>query len=108
MINSANAAKITGMLLEMPSPQLLSVLSSEDILRQKVEEALDIIKQKMEANGGSSSMQSKKLSPVVMLEPCNIDDNEPLFYTPGKRGFYTPRQGYGTAERINAFRNIGR
>lgn len=91
----------------MPSPQLLSVLSSEDVLRQKVEEALDIIKQKMESGGGSS-MQSKKLNPVAMLEPCNIEDNDPLFYTPGKRGFYTPRQGYGSAERINAFRNIGR
>lgn len=95
------------MLLEMPSPQLLSVLSSEDVLRQKVEEALDIIKQKMEANGGSST-PAKKMSPIVVLESCNIEDNYPLFYTPGKRGFYTPRQGYASAERINAFRNVGR
>ncbi|KAL9891475.1 E3 ubiquitin-protein ligase hyd isoform X1 [Glossina fuscipes] len=102
-----HASKITGMLLEIPTPHLLSILSSEDMLRQKVNEALDIIKQKTDACSPSSS-QSKKMSPVVMLEQCHVEDNEPLFYMPGKRGFYTPRQGYGSLERINAFRNIGR
>ncbi|GIX75673.1 hypothetical protein CDAR_406353 [Caerostris darwini] len=37
-----------------------------------------------------------------------IDDNCPLFYQPGKRGFYSPRQGKCTLERLNAFRNVGR
>lgn len=99
------------MLLEIPTPQLLSLLSSEELLRQKVNEALDIIafKQKSESNNTSSSSgQSKKMNPVVLLEPCHVEDNDPLFYMPGKRGFYTPRQGYGSFERINAFRNIGR
>lgn len=36
------------------------------------------------------------------------DDNCPLFYQPGKRGFYSPRQGKCTPERLNAFRNVGR
>lgn len=36
------------------------------------------------------------------------DDNCPLFYQPGKRGFYSPRQGRCTPERLNAFRNVGR
>jgi len=31
-----------------------------------------------------------------------------LFYQPGKRGFYSPRQGKCTPERLNAFRNVGR
>ncbi|XP_075147167.1 E3 ubiquitin-protein ligase hyd isoform X2 [Haematobia irritans] len=110
-INTANASKITGMLLEIPTPQLLSILSSEEMLRQKVNEALDIItfKQKTDSNSSSlSSGHSKKMNPVVLLEPCHVEDNEPLFYMPGKRGFYTPRQGYGSFERVNAFRNIGR
>ncbi|XP_059219991.1 E3 ubiquitin-protein ligase hyd isoform X2 [Stomoxys calcitrans] len=110
-INSANASKITGMLLEIPTPQLLSILSSEEMLRQKVNEALDIItfKQKSDSSSSSSSAgQSKKMNPVVLLEPCHVEDNDPLFYMPGKRGFYTPRQGYGSFERVNAFRNIGR
>ena len=28
--------------------------------------------------------------------------------SPGKRGFYSPAQGRGTPERLNAFRNVGR
>ncbi|XP_067616130.1 E3 ubiquitin-protein ligase hyd isoform X2 [Eurosta solidaginis] len=108
-LNSANASKITGMLLEIPTPQLISILSSEDALRQKINEALEIItcKQKSEANNLLTQTQ-KKMIPIVLLEQCQIEDNEPLFYSPGKRGFYTPRQGYGSYERINAFRNIGR
>ncbi|XP_017473114.1 PREDICTED: E3 ubiquitin-protein ligase hyd isoform X1 [Rhagoletis zephyria] len=108
-INPTNASKITGMLLEIPTPQLLSILSSEDTLRQKINEALDIIayKQKSDANNASTQTQ-KKMIPVVLLEQCQIEDSDPLFYSPGKRGFYTPRQGYGSFERINAFKNIGR
>lgn len=37
-----------------------------------------------------------------------LDDAAPLFYSPGKRGYYSPRQGRATPERINAFRNVGR
>lgn len=36
------------------------------------------------------------------------EDNSPLFYSPGKRGFHSPRQGRGTYQRLNAFRNVGR
>lgn len=96
------------MLLEISTPQLLSILSSEETLRQKVTEALDLIMYKQKSDSGSSSSQSKKMIPVVLLEQCQVEDNDPLFYSPGKRGFYTPRQGYGSFERINAFRNIGR
>lgn len=48
------------------------------------------------------------MNPVVLLEECHVEDNAPLFYSPGKRGFYSPRQGYATTERLNAFRNVGR
>jgi len=36
------------------------------------------------------------------------EDNAPLFYSPGKRGFYTPRMARPTEIRLNAFRNVGR
>ena len=36
------------------------------------------------------------------------DDSAPLFYCPGKQGFYSPRQGKASVERLNAFRNVGR
>ncbi len=32
----------------------------------------------------------------------------PLFYQPGKIGFYAPRVATNTPERLNAYRNIGR
>ncbi|XP_017873446.1 PREDICTED: E3 ubiquitin-protein ligase hyd isoform X2 [Drosophila arizonae] len=104
-INSVHAAKITGMLLEIPTPQLLSVLSSDETLRQKVNEAVEIINFKLKSEINMQSQQKK--SPSAATEPIE-DDNEPLFYSPGKRGFYTPRQGLASFERINAFRNIGR
>ncbi|XP_055677415.1 E3 ubiquitin-protein ligase hyd isoform X5 [Lutzomyia longipalpis] len=129
-----HAAKITGMLLELPPTQLLMLVSSEETLRQKANEAMDVIiyRQRLEpeTGGGSSSSAnlgessasgggsgqtsggnfspSKKMNPIVVLEECQLDDSAPLFYSPGKRGFYTPRQGCATYERINAFRNIGR
>lgn len=36
------------------------------------------------------------------------EDCSPLVYQPGKRGFYSPRQGKCTPDRLNAFRNVGR
>lgn len=43
-LQPALAAKITGMLLELPPAQLLMLLASEDALQQKVEEAFEIIR----------------------------------------------------------------
>ena len=62
----------------------------------------------MAGQGGGSSTPAlaKKCTPVLLLEDCQMD--APLFYTPGKRGFYSPRQGYPSSERMNAFRNVGR
>lgn len=42
-LHPANAQKITGMLLELPPTQLLIILASEDTLRQKADEAMDVI-----------------------------------------------------------------
>lgn len=41
-------------------------------------------------------------------EDEELEDNSPLFWQPGKRGFYSPRPGKSTPERLNAFRNVGR
>jgi hypothetical protein len=41
-------------------------------------------------------------------EEEELEDNSPLFWQPGKRGFYSPRPGKSTPERLNAFRNVGR
>ena len=46
------AGKITGMLLELTPAQLLMLLATEEALRQRVEEAVDII---LTAEGGTAA-----------------------------------------------------
>ncbi|XP_070159750.1 E3 ubiquitin-protein ligase UBR5 isoform X2 [Polyergus mexicanus] len=116
-LRPALAEKITGMLLELSPAQLLMLLASEDALRQKVEEAFELI------HSHTQDLTSEMLDLDVfsLTERCaankkklensildDTEDNAPLFYSPGKRGFYTPRQGRGSYERLNAFRNVGR
>ena len=130
------------------------LLASEDSLRLRVEEAVDIIYRHANEQGssqgaapipvasgsssnagnpgvaGGSSSSSVPLEHPVLpdLDIFNlskskdeanntmevpapeeiVEDNAPLFYSPGKRGFYSPVQGKATAERLNAFRNVGR
>lgn len=172
-IHPSQASKITGMLLDLPPTQWIMLVSSDETLRQRANEAMALItfrhRMDRDASGsgnsgnsgnnnnnpqlssvslnitssatlniistsdqspnlgggsnnilqqsqgsGSSSQQSgstKKLNPIVVLEDCQnltVDDNAPLFYQPGKPNFYSPRQGYPSFERINAFRNVGR
>ncbi|XP_077989768.1 E3 ubiquitin-protein ligase UBR5-like [Glandiceps talaboti] len=113
------ASKITGMLLELPPAQLLFLLASEESLRAKVDEAVDIIL----SHGRDVSAADVLDIDIFSLDRNNekpkktegdgeeeeeSDDNAPLFHQPGKRGFYSPRPGKNSTERINAFRNIGR
>ncbi|CAL1260917.1 unnamed protein product [Larinioides sclopetarius] len=62
---------------------------------------LDVFSLGKRSRSGSTTRRSDE-------EDEDLDDNCPLFYQPGKRGFYSPRQGKCTAERLNAFRNVGR
>lgn len=41
-------------------------------------------------------------------EEAEEEDCSALFWQPGKRGFYSPRQGRLSPDRLNAFRNVGR
>lgn len=149
-IHPSHAGKITGMLLDLPPTQWIMLVSSDETLRQRANEAMALItfrhRMDRESNTSSSSApplptvslnitssatlniisteppqesssqqaqtsqpgSSKKLNPIVVLSDCQIDDNAPLFYQPGKPNFYSPRQGYPSFERINAFRNVGR
>ena len=59
------------------------------------------------AAGGSSSRGGEGLACDLLMEE-ETEDNSPLFWQPGKRGFYTPRIGKASHERLNAFRNVGR
>merc|ERR1719480_195732 len=62
------AGKITGMLLELTPAQLLLLLASEDSLRQRVEEAVDII---LAAEPGSASSQAAQSGAASNLVPVS-------------------------------------
>ncbi|XP_076270049.1 E3 ubiquitin-protein ligase hyd isoform X5 [Rhynchophorus ferrugineus] len=124
------AGRITGMLLELSPAQLLLLLASEESLRSKVEEAVEMILAHSQSHADMGQDALLELDVFSLNErgskksngsrPVNSDnsvaeegapeeeDNAPLFYCPGKRGFYAPRQGKATFERLNAFRNVGR
>ncbi|XP_076670433.1 E3 ubiquitin-protein ligase hyd isoform X1 [Andrena cerasifolii] len=117
-LRPALAEKITGMLLELSPAQLLMLLASEDALRQKVEEAFELIHSHTQDLASEALLDldvfsltarcganKKKIENSILDD---TEDNAPLFYSPGKRGFYTPRQGRASYERLNAFRNVGR
>ncbi|XP_066547011.1 E3 ubiquitin-protein ligase UBR5 isoform X4 [Amia ocellicauda] len=124
----AFASKITGMLLELSPAQLLLLLASEDSLRARVEEAMELIIAHGRENGADSILDlglldssdksqqenrkrhgsSRSVVDMELDDPDDGDDNAPLFYQPGKRGFYSPRPGKNTEARLNCFRNIGR
>lgn len=113
------ASKITGMLLEQSAAQLLLLLASEDALREKVDEALEIIvSHGREAEtlldldvfnlGERGRRSTTTRRSDAEEEEDDGEDCSPLVYQPGKRGFYAPRQGKCTPDRLNAFRNVGR
>uniref|UniRef100_A0A8D0GTB6 Ubiquitin protein ligase E3 component n-recognin 5 n=1 Tax=Sphenodon punctatus TaxID=8508 RepID=A0A8D0GTB6_SPHPU len=123
----AFASKITGMLLELSPAQLLLLLASEDSLRARVDEAMELIIAHGRENGADSILDlglldssdkvqenrkrhgsSRSVVDMELDDTDDGDDNAPLFYQPGKRGFYTPRPGKNTEARLNCFRNIGR
>jgi len=120
------ASKITGMVLELGPPHLLALLTSEEQLRQRVDEAVDIImgqnremasdsaldldvfnlsdKNKKSSSGGTGSGKKNDADDI----DSDVECCRSLFWQPGKRGYYSPRPGKNTPERLNAFRNVGR
>ncbi|XP_068706016.1 E3 ubiquitin-protein ligase UBR5-like [Montipora foliosa] len=104
-LQPALASKITGMLLELSPAQLLLLLASEDTLKQRVDEAVELllVSGKKASNDGEENASNSGME----IDDCE-DDTSPLFFQPGKLGFYSPRPGKGTDERLNCFRNVGR
>jgi len=117
------APKITGMILELTPAQLLLLLANEESLRQKVDEAnniimshgrdisteaildLDIFNLSADKNNKKSTSRANG---VESDDEEDIEDTTPLFWQPGMRGYYSPRPGRNTPEKLNAFRNVGR
>ncbi|XP_010059905.2 polyadenylate-binding protein 2 [Eucalyptus grandis] len=63
-----NAAKVTGMLLEMDQTEVLHLLESPDALKAKVEEAMDVLR-------SSAPQQQQANNPVDQLAGLSLSDN---------------------------------
>lgn len=73
-----------------------------------IAEDVDLFLSLSEQHGSKPAPPTKENIAEENVTEENLDDNMPLFYCPGKQGFYSPRQGKATYERLNAFRNTGR
>lgn len=61
-----NAAKVTGMLLEMDQTEVLHLLESPEALKAKVEEAMEVLR---------NAVQQQANSPVDQLAALSLNDN---------------------------------
>lgn len=62
-----NAAKVTGMLLEMDQPEVLHLLESPEALKAKVAEAMEVLR--------NVSQQQQANSPTDRLASLSLNDN---------------------------------
>jgi E3 ubiquitin-protein ligase EDD1 len=106
-IQPFHVEKITGMLLEgLPTPQLQRIINSEEALRIKIEEAMNILTSRDTQQNDSTN--ERLLNTKPSLYDKHLNEYTPLFWQPDKKGVYAPRPGKHTPERLTAYRNIGR
>jgi len=108
-----HASKITGMLLEFTPTQLVYLLTHDASFKDKINEAADMITSANNDSAGPSSQETPVSSGSKSESKLHINeeeesDNNPLFFQPGKPGYYSPRPGKCSPERLNCFRNVGR
>ena len=113
VIQPFHAEKITGMLLEgLPPTQLQRIINTEEELRNKVEEAMNILTSRSirdtQQNDSLTTANERLLSNKNSFFDKQSNEYTPLFWQPDKKGFYAPRPGKCTNERLNAYRNVGR
>ena len=75
-----------------------SLISLYDICREKADPT----------SAGSSQDSTDKINDIDDDDYDDYLDNSPLFFQPGKTGFYSPRCGKVSVERLSCYRNVGR
>ncbi|XP_065062827.1 E3 ubiquitin-protein ligase UBR5-like isoform X1 [Rhopilema esculentum] len=116
MQQPALASQITGMLLELSATQIVLLLTQEEILRSRIAEAVELLNAKEKSDQPAANNTKDSLSDKSKMEVEADDDddeivfldNSPLFFQPGKTGFYSPRCGRISEERLSCYRNVGR
>lgn len=67
-IDNENVGKVTGMLLEMDQPEVLHLIESPDALKEKVAEAVHVLRQVASSPAGEPDIADGQLS---SLPPSN-------------------------------------
>ncbi|OWA51736.1 E3 ubiquitin-protein ligase UBR5 [Hypsibius exemplaris] len=133
--SSSVVQRLSGMILQLDMANLELMLQNEDVLNARVDEAVQALHQQrpelayhsptseMMATlvGSSPSSVNLSFSPSPLaggktaaakeeekVEEKLNDDDDPLFYEPGRPGFYALRPGKNSPARLTAFRNVGR
>ncbi|XP_010429282.1 PREDICTED: polyadenylate-binding protein 4 [Camelina sativa] len=75
LIEHENAAKVTGMLLEMDQTEVLHLLESPEALNAKVSEALDVLRNVNQPPSTQGSEGNKSGSPSDLLASLSINDH---------------------------------
>lgn len=84
-------------------------LPSSPILSKKEPSLLSSPSQREKAIASlQADSPGEKIELDILGTETRDQETAPLFYQPGKRGFYSPRQGRPTEMRLNGFRNVGR
>lgn len=74
-IEHENAAKVTGMLLEMDQTEVLHLLESPEALNAKVSEALDVLRNVNQPPSTQGSEGNKSGSPSDLMASLSISDH---------------------------------
>jgi polyadenylate-binding protein len=67
------AGKITGMLIEQDKPQVVAMLSSPELLQNKVEECVQLLQEQQTIKTKSEDQEA--LHPGFMLESASVSTN---------------------------------
>lgn len=123
--------RITGMLMQMDMGSVEMLLQNDDVLNARIDDAAQALQShRVEAHAQAhsefplplnihldslavastvkSSLSSPTLKEEEKVEEKLNDDDDPLFYEPGRPGFYALRPGKSSPARLTAFRNVGR
>lgn len=134
-IGLLHAGKVTGMLLELPTSQLTHILNNSSLLDRYVQNARELILAQGPPSSPppsyddlDPSIQPSDLEQWTSIRPntsqhphpsstdipkpkrakSELSELAPLFFEPGKCGFYSPRPGRYTAQRSQAYICVGR
>ena len=132
LIGSLHSGRVTGMLLELQDSQLFHISNNRSLLKKFVLHAYEIITDQINTSNLPTydeltpSIQLSDFYPVYHNDTSDVDRSmedlpstkrfklseiselSPLFFEPGKVGFYSPRVGRYTSQRKSAFVCVGR